>query len=97
MNTQYHQSCKVTIEMLDTETESQDNSEKEEEAVRKHHTYVDRFVQPGEPLSEECRAHLASHPCFLPRSVRSYQTSPYGAVRSEKVKEMTNGDKVNTY
>ena len=33
MNTQYHQSCKVTIEMLDTETESQDNSEKEEEAV----------------------------------------------------------------
>ena len=70
--------------------------QKEEEAVRKHHTYVDRFVQPGEPLSEECRAHLASHPCFLPRSVRSYQTSPYGAVRSEKVKEMTNGDKVNT-
>ena len=83
---QYHQSCKVTIEMLDTETESQD-SEKEEESVRKHHTYVDRFIQPGATISDECRTHLARYPCFLPRSIRSHNTSPYGAIRSEKVKE----------
>jgi len=82
----YHQSCKVTIEMLDTETEGQ-NSEQEEEQTRKYNSYVDRFLQPGYHVSDECKEHLAMKPVFLPRSIRSYNTSPYGKVRSVEVLE----------
>ena len=37
--------------------------------------YVDRFIQPGETVSDACREHLARKPVFLPRGVRSYRQS----------------------
>ena len=50
----YHQSQKMTIELLDTETESQ-NSEQEESNARKWNSYIERFIQPGDDVSEECK------------------------------------------
>ena len=44
--------------------------------------YVDRFIQPSDVISEECKEHLMAKPVFLPRSVRSYNFSPYGKARS---------------
>ena len=44
--------------------------------------YVDRFIQPNDVISEECKEHLMAKPVFLPRSVRSYNLSPYGKARS---------------
>ena len=44
--------------------------------------YVDRFIQPNDVISEECKEHLMAKPVFLPRSVRSYNFSPYGKARS---------------
>jgi len=80
----YHQSGKMSIELLDTESEGQDT---EEESSRKYSSYVDRFINPGEDLSEECRDHLTRKPVFLPRSIRSYNNSPYG-----KMREMQEGN-----
>ena len=84
MKLQYHQSGKMSIELLDTESEGQDT---EEESSRKYSSYVDRFINPGEDLSEECRDHLTRKPVFLPRSIRSYNNSPYG-----KMREMQEGN-----
>lgn len=76
----YHQSGKMTIELLDTESEGQ-TSDQEEESGRKYSSYVDRFIQPGDEISDECREHLTKKPVFLPRSIRSYNQSPYGKMR----------------
>ena len=93
---QYHQSGKMSIELLDTESEGQDT---EEESTRKYSSYVDRFIQPGDEISEECREHLTRKPVFLPRSIRSYNNSPYGKMRemqaSEQRKNQTNGNNDN--
>jgi len=76
----YHQSGKMSFELLDTESEAH-NSDQDEEGRRKYSSYVERFIQPGEEISEECREHLARKPVFLPRSIRSYNNSPYGKLR----------------
>ena len=76
----YHQTGKMTIELLDTESEA-NNSDQEEESARKYSSYVDRFIQLGDEISDECREHLARKPVFLPRSIRSYNNSPYGKMR----------------
>ena len=67
---QYHQSGKISIELLDTESEG-NNSDQDEESTRKFSAYVERFIQPGIEISDDCRRHLAKKPVFLPRSVRS--------------------------
>ena len=84
----------MSIELLDTESEGQDT---EEESSRKYSSYVDRFINPGEDLSEECRDHLTRKPVFLPRSIRSYNNSPYGKMRDEKgnTKKHENGNNDN--
>ena len=47
------------------------------------HRYVEKFVKPDDgAMSEECKEHLMAKPVFLPRSVRSYNFSPYGKARS---------------
>lgn len=89
---QYHQSGKMSIELLDTESEGQDT---EEESTRKYSSYVDRFIQPGDEISEECREHLTRKPVFLPRSIRSYNNSPYGKMREMQAKNQTNGNNDN--
>jgi paired amphipathic helix protein Sin3a len=66
----YHQSGKISIELLDTESEG-NNSDQDEESTRKFSAYVERFIQPGIEISDDCRRHLAKKPVFLPRSVRS--------------------------
>ena len=84
----------MTIELLDTESEGQ-NSEEESESARKYSSYVDRFIQPGDEISDECRDHLTRKPVFLPRSIRSYNQSPYGKMREaglNHIKDITNGD-----
>lgn len=86
---QYHQSGKMTIELLDTESDGQ-NSEQEEESTKKYLSYVDRFIQPGDEISDECREHLARKPVFLPRSIRSYNQSPYGKMREESMQNHKN-------
>jgi paired amphipathic helix protein Sin3a len=70
----------MSFELLDTESEAH-NSDRDEEGRRKYSSYVQRFIQPGEEISEECREHLARKPVFLPRSIRSYNNSPYGKLR----------------
>merc|ERR1712088_633255 len=78
----YHQSCKMTIEMLDTETDGQNSEDDKEETARRYASHVDRFIQPNDAISAECKEHLMAKPVFLPRSVRSYNFSPYGKARS---------------
>jgi len=77
----------MTVELLDTETESrQGNSEAEEEdeddeeGKQDQHQleqYVARFLGPGEQnvnsLCPNTMVHLARKPVFLSRSVRSYR------------------------
>ncbi len=70
----------MTIELLDTESEG-NNSDQDEESARKYSAYVERFIQPGDEISEECSRHLTRKPVFLPRSIRSYNQSPYGKMR----------------
>lgn len=38
---------------------------------------MDSFVQPGDAVSAECKAHLAKKPVFLPRGIRSYSKSSF--------------------
>jgi hypothetical protein len=85
----------MSIELLDTETEGQ-GSDQEEESARKYSSYVDRFIQPGDEISQECSKHLIRKPVFLPRSIRSYNESPYGKMRDATMqnhvkKEDSNG------
>ena len=91
----------MTIELLDTESEGQNSDQEEESSRRKYSSYVDRFIQPGDEISDDCREHLARKPVFLPRSIRSYNQSPYGKMReatlmqnhvSKKNDDMSNGD-----
>ena len=35
-------------------------------------SYIDRFIGPGDEISDECRMHLLTKPVFLPRSIRSF-------------------------
>ena len=86
---QYHQSGKISIELLDTETEG-NNSDQEEESARKYSSYVERFIQPGDEISDGCRIHLARKPVFLPRSIRSYNESPLGKKREEQAQVQLN-------
>ena len=76
----------MTIELLDTESESrQGGSEAEEEDddeegkqdQQRLEQYVARFLGPGEPSLTLCTStmvHLARKPVFLSRSVRSYRS-----------------------
>jgi len=85
----------MTIEMLDTESESQTSEQGEEgnnvesatNEAKQHSAYVERFLQPGESVSEECKEHLAKRPVFLLRGIRSYAKSPFGRRMMEKDKE----------
>ena len=84
---QYRDSANMTVELLDTETESrQGNSEAEEEDEDEEEgkqdqqqleQYVARFLGPGEQnvnsLCPNTMVHLARKPVFLSRSVRSYR------------------------
>jgi paired amphipathic helix protein Sin3a len=93
----YHQSCKLTIEMLDTETDGQNSDDEKDETARKYASYVDRFIQPDESVSIECKEHLTAKPVFLPRSVRSYNLSPYGKARSAEAQEINNSDELENH
>merc|ERR1719242_907115 len=69
--------------MIDTETDGQNSDDEKEETARKYASYVEKFVKPDDgAMSEECKEHLMAKPVFLPRSVRSYNFSPYGKARS---------------
>jgi paired amphipathic helix protein Sin3a len=83
----YRDSSNMTVELLDTETESRQGGseveeEDEDEEERKQdqqqlEQYVARFLGPGEPsltLSTSTMAHLARKPVFLSRSVRNYRS-----------------------
>ena len=72
---------------MDTETEG-NNSDQEEESARKYSSYVERFIQPGDEISDGCRIHLARKPVFLPRSIRSYNESPLGKKREEQAQQV---------
>jgi len=70
----------MTVELLDTETQSGGGSEEEEEGKderqRQLEQYVARFLGPGDPLDSlsSCTVnHLARKPVFLSRSVRRYR------------------------
>ena len=59
--------------------------------------YVDRFIRPDESISVECKEHLTAKPVFLPRSVRSYNLSPYGKARSAEAQEINNSDELENH
>jgi paired amphipathic helix protein Sin3a len=77
----YRDRGSMTVELLDTETESRIGSENEEEEEGKDEkqqqleAYVARFLGPGEPmtLSPDTVSHLARKPVFCPRLVRNYR------------------------
>ena len=82
----YRDSSNMTVELLDTETESrlggtdideeEDDDEDGKPDQQQLEQYVARFLGPGEPsltLSPSTMAHLARKPVFLSRSVRSYR------------------------
>ena len=78
----YHQSRKLTIELLDTDSDGQNSDEEAAEAKSKgFHSYVDRFILPGETISDKCRQRLERYPGFLRRGVRTYR--PMAAKRRE--------------
>jgi len=93
----YHQSCKLTIEMLDTETDGQNTDDENEKTARKYASYVDRFIRPDESISVECKEHLMKKPVFLPRSVRSYNSSPYGKARSAEAQSNNSAERENHF
>ena len=68
---QYRESGKVSIELLDTDSESRGVSEEEGEGGDP--AFLHRFL--GMTVSEEARNHLAKKPVFLCRSVRRYRKS----------------------
>ena len=63
---QYKNEPKLTIELLDTESE---NSEDAPETER-WSDYVTKYVNSDENVTPELRSHLAAKPVFLPRCVR---------------------------
>ena len=72
----YRESGQLTVELLDTESESRNGSEEEaeeEDKVRVSQQNVERFLAPGETVSQETKSHLVQKPVFLARSVRSYR------------------------
>jgi len=79
----YRDSGELTIELLDTETESgggsedgEDEEDSKDDRQRQLEQYVSRFLGPGDPLGSlsSCTiAHLARKPVFLSRSVRRYR------------------------
>ena len=84
----------MSIELLDTETEGQGSDQEEE--TRKYASYVDRFIAPGDEISDECRNHLTKKPVFLPRSIRSYNNSPYGKMREASMQNHHNVNNSST-
>eukprot|EP00090_Calanus_glacialis_P031781 TRINITY_DN52800_c0_g1_i1.p1 TRINITY_DN52800_c0_g1~~TRINITY_DN52800_c0_g1_i1.p1 ORF type:complete len:1465 (-),score=323.77 TRINITY_DN52800_c0_g1_i1:648-5042(-) len=87
----------MTVELLDTETESRNGSENEEEEEGKDEkqqqleAYVARFLGPGEPMTlSPCTvSHLARKPVFLSRSVRSYRAKTRHKIVPRQIPEPT--------
>ncbi len=50
--------------------------------------YVERFVQPGESVSDACKLHLSKKPVFLPRGIRSYKKSPFAKTQVERSRQL---------
>ena len=73
---QYKNEPKLTIELLDTESE---NSEDAPETER-WSDYVTKYVNSDENVSPELRSHLAAKPVFLPRCVRLRCCNTYAVV-----------------
>ena len=92
---QYRDRGTMTVELLDTETESRNGSENEEEEEGKDEkqqqleAYVARFLGPGEPMTlSPCTvSHLARKPVFLSRSVRSYRAKTRHKIVPRQVQE----------
>ena len=87
----------MTVELLDTETESRNGSENEEEEEGKDEkqqqleAYVARFLGPGEPMTlSPCTvSHLARKPVFLSRSVRIYRAKTRHKIVPRQIPEPT--------
>lgn len=41
-------------------------------------SYIEKFIQPGDEISNECKERLRRKPVFLPRGIRSYSRTPNG-------------------
>merc|ERR1712079_866915 len=98
----------MTVELLDTETESRNGSEKEEEEGKDEkqqqlEAYVARFLGPGEPMTlSPCTvSHLARKPVFLSRSVRSYRAKTRHKIvprQNSEINQLDTGEaKVETH
>lgn len=63
----YHKETRLTIELIDTESDvSEDPVE-----IEKWSEYVDKYVVGEDSISDELRDQLAKKPVFLPRNVRA--------------------------
>lgn len=63
----YQKETKLTIELIDTESDmSEDPVE-----IEKWSEYVDKYVAGEDSISDELRDQLAKKPVFLPRNVRA--------------------------
>ena len=68
----YRESGRMTLELLDTDSDSRGGSDNDEEGETENpDSYLDRFL--GMSISDEARNHLSKKPVFLCRSVRRYR------------------------
>lgn len=82
--------CKLTIDLLDTETENSD----EPVEVEKWCEYVEKYIT-SDDISDELKEQLARKPVFLPRNVRQWRRHKTQQVSKEPeppTPANTNGD-----
>ncbi|XP_014680684.1 PREDICTED: paired amphipathic helix protein Sin3a-like isoform X2 [Priapulus caudatus] len=66
----YKNDGRITVELLDTDTEASDDAVE----VEKWSEYVDKYTSnDGEEISEELKEMLAKKPVFLPRNIRQWR------------------------
>ncbi|KAH7945416.1 hypothetical protein HPB49_010724 [Dermacentor silvarum] len=88
----YQKETKLTIELIDTESDmSEDPVE-----IEKWSEYVDKYVAGEDSISDELRDQLAKKPVFLPRNVRARrQQVKKQESEAKKLASSTNGNSNN--
>ncbi|XP_013418836.1 paired amphipathic helix protein Sin3a isoform X2 [Lingula anatina] len=66
--TVYKNECRLTVDLLDTETENSDDPVE----VEKWSEYVEKYVT-SDDISDELKEQLAKKPVFLPRNIRQWR------------------------
>lgn len=66
----YKQEGKISIEMVDTDTDESEDGDQ----MEKWSEYVEKYLGEDVNLSEELKELLAKNPVFLPRNIRAFRS-----------------------